>query len=154
MYKKLQDEFWNAFADSPFIMMRLRDSDEHSEPMTAHLDREAHHEIWFFTAQSNRIAKGGKAIGEVITKGNNVFASIKGTLVEEADKAVWDKHWTTNVEAWFPNGRNDPQVKMLRFEIEDAEVWTAHASESGKVKLMTGEPIAPEEAGEHATGPV
>jgi len=154
MDKDTREAFWKAFADSPFIMMRLEGSNEHAEPMTAQLDRDAHHAIWFFLARDNRIAAGGAAMGQVATKGHDAFACISGNLVEETDTAIREKQWDNSVEAWFPNGKNDPSILMLRFDITDSEVWIADMSIKGKLKMITGSPIKPSEAGEHATGPV
>ena len=154
MDKDTREAFWKAFADSPFIMMRLEGSNEHAEPMTAQLDRDAHHAIWFFLARDNRIAAGGAAMGQVATKGHDAFACISGNLVEETDSAIREKQWDNSVEAWFPNGKNDPSILMLRFDITDSEVWIADMSIKGKLKRITGSPIKPSEAGEHATGPV
>jgi len=154
MDKDTREAFWKAFADSPFIMMRLESSKEHAEPMTAQLDRDAHHAIWFFLARDNRIAAGGAAMGQVATKGHDAFACISGNLVEETNAAIREKQWDKSVEAWFPNGKNDPSILMLRFDITDSEVWIADMSIKGKLKMITGSPIKPSDAGEHATGPV
>lgn len=154
MDKDTRETFWKAFQDSPFIMMRLENSNEHAEPMTAQLDRDAHHAIWFFLARDNRIAAGGAAMGQVATKGHDVFACISGNLVEETDTSVREKQWNQVVESWFPKGKNDPNVLMLRFDINDSEVWISDMSIKGKFKMLTGMPIKPGEAGEHATGPV
>jgi general stress protein 26 len=154
MDKDTRETFWKAFADSPYIMMRLEDSSEHAEPMTAQLDRDAHHAIWFFMKRDNRIAAGGPANGQVLTKGHDVFASISGVLVEEADPAIREKQWNNVVEAWFPDGKTDPDVLMLRFDINDSEVWISDMSLKGKLKMFTGNPISPRESGDHATGPV
>lgn len=154
MNHELQIDFWESFQQSPFIMMRLQGSTEHSEPMTAQLDKDAHHTIWFFTTRDNRIAAGGKAMGQVATKGHHIFACISGTLVEETDQKRRDKHWDNTVESWLPGGRQDPNVVMLRFEIHDSEVWKADTSIAGKLKRLTGRPIDPAGAGEHAVGAV
>jgi general stress protein 26 len=154
MDSKIRTEFWESFSDSPFIMLGLEGSNEHSEPMTAQLDKEANHAIWFYAARSNRVAKGGSAMAQFASKGHDVFACLSGTLVEESDRAVFDKHWSKPVEAWFPGGKDDPQLMMLRFDIADAEVWTADLSIKGKFKLLTGAEIRSEEAGKHAVGMV
>ncbi|AOR76941.1 pyridoxamine 5'-phosphate oxidase family protein [Novosphingobium resinovorum] len=154
MDKDIREHFWKAFQTSPFIMMSLQAGHAHAEPMTAQLDKDAHHAIWFFTKRDNRIGGGGKAMGQVMTRGHEVFACIDGTLVEETDPAVRDKHWNNAVEAWFPGGKADASVVMLRFEIEDAEVWTSEMGLKGAFKLLTGKPIKQGEAGEHALGAV
>lgn len=146
--------FWSAFDASPVVMMRLMNSAEHAEPMTAQLDKDAHHAIWFYTKRNNRLCGGGKAMGQVATIRHDVFASIAGTLVEEVDRAVREKHWNNAVEAWFPNGKDDPSVVMLRFDIENAEVWTAHIGVQGAFNLLTGRPIDQTKAGDHVLGAV
>jgi general stress protein 26 len=154
MDTETRETFWKAFQSSPFIMMKLDGAPGHAEPMTAQLDKDAHHAIWFFLAKDNRIAKGGKAMGQVATKGHDVFACISGTLSPETDISVREAHWNNVVEAWFPDGKHDPEVLMLRFDIEDSEVWIADMSIKGKVKMLAGKEIDPSEAGEHAMGPV
>ncbi|MFC3213843.1 pyridoxamine 5'-phosphate oxidase family protein [Novosphingobium panipatense] len=154
MDKDIREHFWKSFQASPFIMMKLRGASGHAEPMTAQLDKDAHHAIWFFAKRDNRIGGGGKAMGQVMTRGHEVFACIEGTLVEETDPAVRDKHWDNSVEAWFPEGKNDPSVLMLRFDIEDSEVWTSDMGVKGAFKLMTGKPMKDHDAGEHALGRV
>lgn len=154
MDQDIRETFWKAFQTSPFIMIKLDGASGHAEPMTAQLDKEAHHAVWFFAKRDNRIAPGGKAMGQVMTKGHDVFACIDGTLVEETDTAVRDQHWNNAVEAWFPNGKQDASVIMLRFDIEDGEVWTSDMGLKGAFKLLTGKPIAEHEAGEHALGAV
>ncbi|WP_232496006.1 pyridoxamine 5'-phosphate oxidase family protein [Novosphingobium kaempferiae] len=154
MDKDIRETFWKAFQASPFIMMSLQGGSAHAEPMTAQLDKDAHHAIWFFTKRDNRIGGGGRAMGQVMTRGHEVFACIDGTLVEETDTAIRDKHWNNAVEAWFPNGKTDASVVMLRFDIADAEVWTSDMGLKGAFKLLTGKPIKEHEAGEHAVGAV
>lgn len=150
----IRHTFWKAFSSSPFIMMKLEGAHSYAEPLTALLDKEAHHAIWFFVKRDNRVADCGKAHGQVMTKGHDVFASISGSLVEESDHALRQKHWNNAVEAWFPNGENDPSVLMLRFDIEDGEVWTSDMSLKGTFKLLAGKPLHDGESGKHALGAV
>ncbi|MCW1429775.1 pyridoxamine 5'-phosphate oxidase family protein [Novosphingobium sp. JCM 18896] len=152
MKKELREEFWHAFEKSPFIMLRLEGNGGHAEPMTAQLDKEAIHTIWFFTSKDNRIAAGGRAMAQFSAKGHDVFACLAGNLVEETDQARIDKHWSKEVEAWFPQGRHDPNLKMLRFEIDDAEVWTVELGLFGTFKMLTGQEVKSSEMGQHATG--
>lgn len=150
----LREKFWRSFAESPIIMIRLNDSASHAEPLQAKLDKDAHHQIWFFTSRTNRLADGGRAMAQFASKGHDIFACLTGTVVEEVDPALCEKHWTSEEEAWFPNGRQDPNAIMLRFDIDDAEVWTVEPGIVGKFKLLTGIPIEQEEVGEHGVGQV
>ena len=61
MDREIRKTFWNAFHSSPVVMMRLNEAAGHAEPMTAQLDKDANHAIWFFTYRDNHFAKMGPA---------------------------------------------------------------------------------------------
>lgn len=152
MDSETRDTFWHAVADSPFIMVGLAGHAPH--PMTAMLDRDAHHAVWFFTTRSGPLGAGGAAESVYVSQGHKVFATLSGTLTEETDRATFEKHWSNPVEAWFPGGRADPDLLFLRYDIADAEVWTVDKTASGLFHLLTGKPVKPHEMGDHATGRV
>lgn len=147
----IREEMWKAIADSPFMMIGLSERNDHSLPMTAQLDPDANGNLWFYTSIDNRIAAGGSAMAQFVSKGHDLFACISGTLVHETNPAVIDRHWSKQVEAWYDQGRNDPALKMMRFELDDAEVWTAHLDLKGKFKLVMGKSLDANESGDHAT---
>jgi len=136
-------------SDSPFVMVGLVASPQHREPLTAQLDKNADSEFWFYTTKDNRIAQGGPALVEFVSKDHKVFASISGVIREEKNPAVIDKYWSKQVAAWYDQGRDDPNLCMLKFELDDAEVWTVDASLKGLFKLFTGKKVDPEEMGSH-----
>lgn len=146
---EVRQRLWEKMAKSPFLMVKLMGSDEHAQPMTAQLDEDADGKLWFYTQRDNRLAPGGRAMAQYVSKDHKVFACIMGTLVEETDRAVIDEHWSSFVEAWFDGGRDDPKLMMLRFELEDAEIWEGDESLLGKFKMLTGQKIEGPEAGRH-----
>ena len=146
----IRKDMWKKMADSPFLMVGLTGDDAHSEPMTAQLDKDADSEFWFYTKKDNRIAKGGPAMAQFVAKGQDLFACIKGRLTEETDPAVIDRYWNKQVEAWFDGGRDDPKLLMLRFDLDDAEIWESDASVKGLFKLLTGTRVTGDEVGNHA----
>lgn len=148
--KDVRTRMWKKMQDSPFLMIGLVGGYSHSEPMTAQLDKDADSKFWFYTSKSNRVAGGGPAMAQFVSKDHKLFACIKGTLTEEADRAVFDAHWNTQAEAWFEGGRNDPDLMMLRFDLGEAEIWEGDESLMGKLKMMTGQTIRSGEAGRHA----
>lgn len=152
MDTETRETFWHAVERSPYMMLGLVGKAPH--PMTAQLDRDAHHAIWFFTTRSGPLGAAGKADATFASKGHDVFAILTGTLTEETDRAVFEKHWSNPVEAWFPGGRSNPDLLFLRYDIAASEVWTVDASISGLFHLATGKPVKPHEMGEHATGRV
>jgi general stress protein 26 len=151
MDNEIRTKFWEELSDSPFMMVRLASGNSTGQPMTAQLDKEARHAVWFFMNQDNTLAPGGPAHADIATKGHKVFAALSGNLVEESDRAVFDKLWTDKVAAWFDNA-NPPL--LMRFDIADSEVWQVDMTIAGLFHLYTGSPIKPEEVGHHATGRV
>jgi len=148
---EIRDAMWKAMAASPYVMLGLTGKQQHSEPMYAVLDEDAHSEFWFYTKRDNRAASGGPAMVQFVAKGHDLFACISGTLTEETDPAVIDRYWSKPVEAWYEQGRQDPSLLMLRFDLDNAEVWETDQSLLGKLKMITGQTIkSSDEAGSHA----
>ena len=88
-------------------------------------------------------------MAQFVSKDHDLFACIEGRLVEETDPAVIDRYWSNAVEAWYPGGRDDPNLLMLRFELGDAEIWTSDSSATGFFKLLTGAKVEGREVGDH-----
>lgn len=149
MSDNVKNAMWEAMSSSPNVMVSLIGKNAHSEPMRAQLDKHASSEFWFYTTKTNRIAEGGDAMVQFSSKGHDVFACIRGTLVEETRQNIIEKYWSNGVEAWYENGKADPNLLMLRFNLIDAEIWQANPSLKGMYKLMTGKTISSDEMGEH-----
>jgi len=83
-------------------------------------------------------------------KGHDLFACISGTLVHESDRAILDKLWNNSIAAWYEGGKDDPKLVLLRFDLDNAEIWTADPSIKGLFKLATGLTMKEGELGQHA----
>lgn len=150
MSDDIKKQFWKALAASPYLMVGATGEREHHIPMNAQLDKDAHGAFWFFTATDNRLAAGGPAMAQFAAKGHELFACIAGTLVRENDRAVLDKLWNNSVAAWYPDGKDDPKLVLLRFDLDDAEIWTADPGIKGLFKLATGMTMNTGDLGKHA----
>ena len=122
---ELKDKFWHEMGGSSFVMLQLDAEPGSAAPMTASLDKHANHAIWFFTGRDSHWAAKGAATATYASKGHDLFARFAGTLTEETDKARLDKQWSNFVEAWFPGGKDDPNLLFLRMDLGDAEIWSA-----------------------------
>ena len=147
---EIRERFWKELSESPFLMVGLQGSQEHNLPMTAQLDPEANHCFWFYTTKDNRLAPAGSAMAQYASKDHDLFACIDGTLAPETDPAIIDRYWSKQVEAWYPEGRNDPNLLMLRFDLNTAEIWRAEMSIKGVFKMMFGGDVRSEMKGKHA----
>lgn len=148
--QKLKHDLWKRLATSPFLMLGLTESRDHSEPLTAQLDEDQVDTLWFFIGKDNRLAKGGDAMAQFVSKGHDFFACMAGTVQIDNDPAMIDKLWSKQAEAWFPGGRSDPNLALLRFDVADAELWETDMSLSGRLKMIFGGKINASEEGSHA----
>ena len=146
---ELRQNLWKKMEAGPFVMIGLEGAG-HSEPLTVQLDKDQVDRLYFFIGKDNRMARGGRAMAQFVSKGQDFFACIAGTAQVDNDKAMIDKLWSNQAEAWFPGGKNDPNLALLRFDIDDAELWEADMSLAGKVKMLFGGKVNPNEEGSHA----
>jgi len=135
---ELKHKFWGAMVDSPVVMLQLDADHDTAAPMTAQLDKEANSAIWFFTGRDNRFAEKGPATATFSSKGHDVFARFSGVLSEETDRARLEKQWNNFVEAWFPGGKDDPNLLMLRMDLGDASIWAGELGVFNTVKMALG----------------
>jgi general stress protein 26 len=78
----------------------------------------------------------------------NVYVSISGKAHVSKDPAKIDELWNEAFKAWFPEGKDDPNVAVLRVAVNSAEYWDTPSSPVvhaiGYVKaVLTGESYQP-----------
>jgi general stress protein 26 len=146
---ELKEKFWKAFADSPFVFVSLQSTANDAIPMTASLDEDANHAIWFFTGRDNHLAELGKATCHFAGKGHDMFARFEGVLSEEASRERLDKQWSNFVEAWFPGGKDDPNLLFLRMDLADAELWSGDQGLLTTAKMALGMDVRKDMIGSH-----
>ncbi len=61
-----------------------------------------------------------------------------GRLILDPDRAVIERLWSSFVAAWYPAGKNDPNLALLHLEPEEAEIWSNEASLWTSMKLLLG----------------
>ncbi|MBZ6378397.1 hypothetical protein B5C34_13085 [Pacificimonas flava] len=124
-------KFWSELDDSPFVMLALAGDDRgHSQPMTAQFDDDFPNDLYFFTSRQNGFVKGlekgfSDATASYSAKGHDFFASVHGRLAIDNDRAKIDKFWSPMVSAWFEGGKDDPNVVLIRMDLDRAEFWEA-----------------------------
>jgi general stress protein 26 len=139
----MREKLLKALKDDMTVMLGLAGVDEgHSKPMTAQLDDARPGTIWFFTAKDTDLvrAMGGshRAVAHFVAKDHDLFASLHGQLLLDNDPATIDRLWNRFVAAWYQGGKSDPQLQLLRLELEEAQVWLNENSVFAGVKLLLG----------------
>ena len=134
--EELKQKFWKTLSDSPFVMLQLDTDPDSAAPMTAQLDKDANHAIWFFTSPDNRFAAMGPATATYSGKGHELYARFAGALTEETDQGIKDAMWNNFVEAWFPAGK--ASALMLRMDLGEASIWSGEMGAINTAKMMLG----------------
>ena len=110
--------------------------------------------LWFFTqASSHKVDEIDREQNVNVSyadEGDNRYVSVSGRARLVRDRAKIDELWSPILKAWFPKGKDDPEVALLRVDVEKAEYWDAPSSTIVKMvgfakAMVTGQPYAPGE---------
>jgi general stress protein 26 len=145
----LKHKFWTTLADSPFLFLQLEADPRAAVPMTAQLDKDADSAIWFFHRRTGPLAAGGPATATFAGKGHDLFARFTGTLNEETNRGRLEQGWSPAVEAWFPRGKDDPDLLMLRMDLDQAELWNADLGLLETTRMLLGFDMREQAADDH-----
>jgi general stress protein 26 len=141
---EIEARFWKALKSDMTVMLGLAGVEEgHAQPMTAQLgNREGRGPIWFFTSADTDLvqALGGGAAATVLfaSKGHELFASLDGRLMPDDDRATIERLWNRFVAAWFEGGKDDPKLRLIRFDPGSAQIWLNENSLFAGVKMLLG----------------
>jgi general stress protein 26 len=123
--------------DIDFCMLTTIDEggDLHSRPMSSNGDIDENGDIWFFTNASSlkvsEIEKLPKVNVSFADPDNQRYVSVSGTAQLVRDRAKIDELWRPEFKIWFPEGKEDPEVALLRVSLEKAEYWDSPSSTIG-----------------------
>ena len=126
--QEAEHEFWKHLKSSNTGMLGIDRPGYHSQPMTGFREEETG-TIWFFTRNDTDlvrdVAGGADAMFTYGSKDQEVWACFHGRLTVDQNRAVIDKHWNPIVAAWYPEGKDDPHLTLLRFDGDDGRVWVS-----------------------------
>jgi len=122
--------------DFRFAMLTSRDEDGKltAHPLTVQ-ESEFDGDLWFIIGRHasavEHIARDAN-VG-VSFSSNDSWLSLAGTASIVDDGAKLRELWNPAVEAWFPDGPEDPNVTLLRVDTVSGEYWD---SPGGKVATI------------------
>jgi len=131
---RLKKQFWKELQSDRTVMLGLKGvDDDRTRPMTAQVDlaedadKEDGGPIYFFASRSEGIGAdlqpGASAVATFVSKGHELFAHIHGTLEESGDRGVIERLWNPIVDSWYKDGKDDPELILIRFNATRADVW-------------------------------
>ncbi|KQY30133.1 general stress protein [Caulobacter sp. Root1455] len=139
---ELKSKFWKALKSDRTTMLGLVGSEEDGgQPMTAQIEGDEDGPIWFFTAAGNDLVEGAgsrhAALLNFASKGHELFAKVEGDLSVSTDRATIERLWNPFVAAWF-EGKDDPKIRLLRFDPREAQIWLNENSLFAGLKMLFG----------------
>src|SRR5687768_13176151 len=118
-----------------------------SRPMSTQ-EFEFNGDLWFFTSSKTHkieeIEKDNRVNVSYAAPESNTYVSVSGTAEVVKDQEKIDEYWSDILKAWFPEGKNAPDLVLLKVNVEQAEYWDSSSSTvvqvAGFLKaLATGE---------------
>ena len=126
---EILQQFWGALEDSPFVMLGLDQARGSAmQPMTAQFEDRDREKgcVWFFTARDHDLTRAlgqdNRAVASFVSKGHDLFASLRGRLILDNSRPEIDRLWNPVAAQWY-EGKDDPKMALLRFELDDAKIW-------------------------------
>ena len=133
---EVENHLWDEIEGAHLGMLGvMMGGPRHFQPMTPFCERE-NGRIWFFVSRTAEIVTclgdGKQAMFVVQAKDGRFQACIAGELIQDHDRARIDRFWNSAASAYFPHGKDDPDLTMLCFDCSDAALWH---SEAGPLKF-------------------
>lgn len=85
-------------------------------------------DIWFSTSlqspKTEEIRKNPRVL--VTMQDSTRFVSVGGSCVVSQDRAHIARLWNDSWRIWFPKGKEDPAIVLVRVRVESGEFWDLH----------------------------
>ena len=89
-------------------------------------------DLWFFTRASAPKAdeiRDNDHVNLSFSDGDeNRYLSISGTASLVRDTSRLEQLWSGRLKNWFPDGKKDPDLALLRVRVDRAEYWDAKSA--------------------------
>ncbi len=82
-------------------------------------------EVWFATDKASGKVdeiKNNSVVGITLQSGSK-FLSLTGTATVFNDRSKVEQLWSEPWKIWFPKGKNDPSLTLLKIEPDEGEFW-------------------------------
>lgn len=105
-------------------------------------------DLWFLVSKQSSVVQqlAADRRAGVALSSNDSWVSLTGTAQVVDSQERVEKYWSPVVEAWFPDGKDDPSITVLKFSADGGEYWDTPGSRVAtalafvKAKI-TGEPL-------------
>ncbi|MEZ4674016.1 MAG: pyridoxamine 5'-phosphate oxidase family protein [Caldilineaceae bacterium] len=89
-------------------------------------------DLWFFTridaAKVHEVQQDRHVNVSYADEDNQRYVSVSGTAQVMRDQAKIDELWNPIAKVWFPDGKDDPSLALMKVHVTQAEYWDAAAN--------------------------
>ena len=126
--EQLAGHLWEKLRSDRVLMLGLDGAEGgHTRPMTAYAG-DVGAPIHFFALQDNhiieKIPSTPRAVASFASRDYELFASLHGMLRVDNDRFVMERLWDEQAERWFPRGLADPELCLMRLDVDRAQIWS------------------------------
>ncbi len=111
--------------DTAMLVTHTADQSLRGRPMQiAGIDDDSR--VWFFTAvESGKVEEivQDTHVAVICQKDRDVFLSLSGRATLLRDRAKVEELWREPFKAWFPKGKDDPELALVSVTPQDGEYW-------------------------------
>lgn len=108
------------------------DGSLHSRPMSIFSDIDADGKLWFFTfADSHKVLEIQRCQQVNVSFSSpdqQRYISISGTAELVKDRNKLQEKWKPELQTWFPQGIDEPNIALLKVNINKADYWESLSS--------------------------
>jgi general stress protein 26 len=124
------------------LVTRTSDGNMRGRPM-ALADVEPDGTLWFATERgSDKIDEIGQDGHVVVTmQSSTKFVSLSGRATPVDDRSKVARLWKAEWKVWFPGGKDDPNILLLRVDGDAGEYWDNSGTSGVKYLIEAGKAL-------------
>jgi len=102
-----------------------------TRPMVA-IEVDINGNLWFFTNLRSAKVKDIEMDGHVhlvfANPTKDSYVDLRGRASIEQDKKSIEDKWNPIIKAWFPEGKNDPDLCLIKVKTDEAHYWDTEST--------------------------
>lgn len=130
--EEARNKIKDLMKDIKFALMTSVDESTgrlHARPMTPQNLKEFDGTLWFFTGRdaekTQELRENSLSQVTFASPGKQDYVVLSGRATVVRDATKIEELWSEPMKAWFPQGKTDPNLTLIRFTTDEAEFWDA-----------------------------